>query len=77
MDKFNTIVNHNGALLKVDNGLLTNLDNYLISKNVGLPQRQAILYSVVQEGSTTGDHGNGAYGYLGWRGARIPGKGVD
>lgn len=75
--KFNTIVNHNGSLLKVDNGLLTNLDNYLISKNVGLPQRQAILYSVVQEGSTTGPHSNGAYGYLGWRGDRIPGKGVN
>jgi hypothetical protein len=37
MGKFNTIVNHNGSLLKVDNELLTNLDNYLISKNVGLP----------------------------------------
>lgn len=75
--KFNTIINVNGENLFYDDNVLKELDNYLIGKNIGLPQRQAILYNVVQEGSTTGPHGNGAYGYLGWRGDRIPGKGVN
>lgn len=77
LSKFNAIVNQDGTLLKVDNQLLSDLDNYLIQKNIGLPQRQAILYNVVQEGSTTGSHDNGAYGYLGWRGDRIPGRGIN
>lgn len=77
ISKFSAITNQNGATLFIDNNLLTNLDNYLISRNVGLPQRQAILYNVVQEGSTLGNHGNGAYGLLGWRGSRIPKKGVN
>lgn len=71
------VTNSKGIPLKVDNNLLEELDNFLIKQNVGLPQRQAILYTVVQEGSTTGSHGNRAYGYLGWRGSRIPGKGVN
>lgn len=63
--------------METDNKLLTELDDYLKSRNVGLPQRQAILYNVVQEGSTTKGHGNGAYGLLGWRGVRIPRKGIN
>ena len=75
--KFNNIVNQQGKRLFVDHQVLSDLDNYLIQQNVGLPQRQAILYNVVQEGSTTGDHGNGAYGYLGWRGERKPQTNVN
>lgn len=67
-----SITNQNGTNLKINNNLLSELDTYLIDKNIELPQRQAILYTVVQEGNTTGSHNNGAYGLLGWRGSRIP-----
>ena len=50
--------------------LMQNLDNYLVYRGVGLPQRQAILFSVQQEGSTAKKHGNGAFGLVGWRGDR-------
>lgn len=55
----------------IDNKLMQDLDNYLVYRGVGLPQRQAILFSVQQEGSTAESHGNGAYGLVGWRGNRL------
>lgn len=57
----------------MDQKLLKAVDNYMIKKNVGLPQRQAILYTIWQEGSKTGPHGNGASGLVGWRGLRAKG----
>lgn len=54
----------------IDSALMQDLDNYLVYRGVGLPQRQAILFSVQQEGSTAKKHGNGAYGLVGWRGDR-------
>lgn len=71
------ILSLSGKSMEMDNKLLAELDDYLKSKNVGLPQRQAILYNVVQEGSTTKSHGNGAHGLLGWRGVRIPRKSIN
>lgn len=68
----NTMINYknNYDKLFLDPKLLKGVDDYMISKNIGLPQRQAILYSIWQEGSRTGPHGNGAYGLVGWRGQR-------
>ena len=54
----------------MDTVMLRNIDNYMISKGVGLPQRQAIAFTVHQEGNTTGAHGNGAFGLVGWRDVR-------
>lgn len=44
------------------------IDNYFISKGVPLYQRQALLYTILQEsgGDTLGAHGNGYYGLVGW-----------
>lgn len=44
----------------MDQKLLKEVDNYMIKRNVGLPQRQAILYTIWQEGSKIGPHGNGS-----------------
>lgn len=57
----------------IDTTMLRTIDNYLINNNVHLPQRQAIAYTVQQEGNTTKDHGNGAAGLTGWRGNRAVG----
>lgn len=54
----------------IDFALMKDLDNYLVYRGVGLPQRQAILFSVQQEGSTAKEHDNGAFGLVGWRGDR-------
>lgn len=54
----------------IDTLMLRKIDNYMISKNVGLPQRQSLSYTIQQEGNTTKPHGNGAYGLVGWRGER-------
>lgn len=54
----------------MDTTLLRNMDNFMIRRNVGYPQRVAMATNVHQEGSKLGSHGNGAYGLVGWRGSR-------
>lgn len=54
----------------IDTTMLRDLDNLLIQREMPLPQRQSIIFSSQQEGNTTGAHGNGAYGLVGWRGER-------
>lgn len=68
----NSLINYknNYDNLFLDPKLLKEVDDYMINKNIGLPQRQAILYTIWQEGSRTGSHDNGAYGLVGWRGQR-------
>ena len=45
-------------------------------RNMGFPQRVAVLSQVIPEkGGDTGPHGNGAYGLVGWRGDRAIGLG--
>lgn len=69
-----------GQNRRIDTTMLRAIDNTLRENNLGLPQRQAVAFSIQQEGNTTGSHGNGAYGLVGWRGKRatpIRGKGLD
>lgn len=54
----------------IDTLLLRKVDNRFIYHNVGKPQREAIAWTVQQEGNTTKAHGNGAYGLVGWRNGR-------
>ena len=54
----------------IDTLLLRQLDNQLIKRKMGKPQRQAISVTAGQEGSTIKSHGNGAAGLVGWRGVR-------
>ena len=53
---------------KMNMSNMEQIDNYLVSKNVPLYQRQAILYTILQEsGADALDaHGNGYYGLVGW-----------
>lgn len=47
------------------------LQDSLITRGAGFPQRVAVLSQVIPEsGGNTTPHGNGAYGYVGWRGNR-------
>lgn len=47
------------------------LQDSLIARGAGFPQRVAVLSQVIPEsGGDTKPHGNGAYGYVGWRGNR-------
>ena len=57
----------------IDTTLLRQADNAYIAKQMGLPQRQAAVYTFQQEGNTLGDHGNGAHGMYGWRDDRAIG----
>lgn len=54
----------------MDTVLLRNMDNFMIRRNLGYPQRVAMATNVHQEGNKLGSHGNGAYGLVGWRGGR-------
>ena len=56
----------NNRKLNMDN--MAAIDNYMISKGVPLYQRQALLYTILQESGadTLGAHGNGYYGLVGW-----------
>lgn len=50
------------------------LQDSLIARGAGFPQRVAVLSQVIPEsGGDTKPHGNGAYGYVGWRGNRAKG----
>ena len=47
-------------------------------RNMGFPQRVAMLSQVISEnGGHTTPHGNGAYGLIGWRGGREVGLGTS
>ena len=47
------------------------IQDSLINRNIGFPQRVATLTSIIAEnGGRTTPHGNGAYGLVGWRGPR-------
>ena len=47
-------------------------------RNMGFPQRVAMLSQVISEnGGHTTPHGNGAYGLIGWRGGRESGLGTS
>lgn len=54
----------------LDTNLVRAVDNQLIKRGMGLPQRMAVASSIHQEGSTLGDHKNGAFGLVGYRGNR-------
>ena len=50
---------------------LSLIQDSLISRKAGYPQRIAVFSQVIPEnGGNTSAHGNGAYGYVGWRGSR-------
>ena len=52
------------------------LQDSMEQRNMGFPQRVAILTNVIAEnGGDSTPHGNGAYGLLGWRGGRQKGLG--
>lgn len=47
------------------------LQDSMYNRRMNFPQRVAILGQVIPEkGGDTGEHGNGAFGMLGWRGNR-------
>lgn len=57
---------------------LNQLQDSLISRNAGFPQRVAILTNAIAEnGGRPGPHGNGAFGVMGWRGPRAIGLPAD
>lgn len=50
------------------------IQDSLIARGAGFPQRVAVLSQVISEsGGDTKPHGNGAVGYVGWRGDRAKG----
>lgn len=57
---------------KMNRANMEMLDNYFIEQGVPLPQRQALLYTILQESGADalGAHGNGYYGLVGWSGPR-------
>lgn len=56
---------------KMHDANLALIQDSLISRNADFPERVAILGQVIPEsGGYTEDHGNGAAGYVGWRGPR-------
>lgn len=54
----------------MDTNSIRRLDNFMIKKGVGYPQRVAFATNYHQEGNTINSHGNSAYGMMGWRGER-------
>ena len=57
---------------------LNQLQDSLISRNAGFPQRVAILTNAIAEnGGRPDPHGNGAFGVMGWRGPRAIGLPAD
>lgn len=55
----------------IDENNITALQDSLINRNVGYPQRIATLAMVIPEnGGRPTPHGNGAFGLVGWRGDR-------
>jgi hypothetical protein len=55
----------------IDEKNIEALQDSLVNRNVGYPQRIATLAMVIPEnGGRTTPHGNGAYGLVGWRGPR-------
>lgn len=52
----------------MNRGNMEQLDNFFIEKGLSLPQRQALLYTILQESGadSLGAHGNGYYGLVGW-----------
>lgn len=54
----------------MDTNAIRRLDNYMIKKGVGYPQRVAFATNYHQEGNTIKAHGNGAYGIMGWKDER-------
>lgn len=78
---FDRTLNEDIEVLKANNLYLDNLrllendmraaDSVFLSKGVQDINRKAILYSILNEsGGDTTEHGNGAYGLIGVRGAR-------
>lgn len=63
--KNNTSIGNNRKMNRTN---MEQVDNYLVQKGVPLYQRQAILYTILQEsgGDSLGAHGNGYYGLVGW-----------
>ena len=56
---------------KMHDANLALIQDSLIARNADFPERVAILGQVIPEsGGYTEDHGNGAAGYVGWRGPR-------
>lgn len=54
------------------------LQDSMQGRNMGFPQRVAMLSQVISEnGGYTTPHGNGAYGLIGWRGGREVGLGTN
>lgn len=55
----------------IDEKNIEALQDSLVNRNAGYPQRIATLAMVIPEnGGRTTPHGNGAYGLVGWRGPR-------
>lgn len=57
---------------KMNRKNMEQLDNFFIKKGVPLSQRQALLYTILQESGadSLGAHGNGYYGLVGWSKSR-------
>lgn len=56
---------------RIDTNNMRVLEDSLINRNTGYAQRIGVLSQVVPEsGGSPKPHGNGAYGLVGWRGAR-------
>ena len=62
----------------IDEDNITALQDSLINRNAGYPQRIATLAMVIPEnGGRTTPHGNGAFGLVGWREDRAKGLPAD
>lgn len=56
---------------KIDPAAMTVVEDSLINRKAGFPQRIGLLTQIVAEsGGSTKDHSNGAIGLIGWRGER-------
>lgn len=56
---------------KIDPKAMAVIEDSLVNRQAGFPQRMGVLSQVVAEsGGSTKDHGNGAAGLIGWRGER-------
>lgn len=62
----------------IDDNNITALQDSLINRGAGYPQRIATLAMVIPEnGGRATPHGNGAFGLVGWRGNRADGLPQD
>lgn len=63
---------------RIDTKNLSIIQDSLINRNADAPEQIAVFSQIIPEnGGSTGAHGNGAFGLVGWRGSRAKGLPKD